>query len=85
MTKLTLNLVLAVALFTGTVFADGNMGDGGYTGCDGSNPPPTCCDVPTPPSYCGGFASTQTTPDNKTEEDFTIVFELIDDFVLWMF
>ena len=46
-----LTVILAVALFVGAAIADdGNMGQGGYTGCDGSNPPPTCeCNVPHPP------------------------------------
>lgn len=60
MTKKIFGLVLAAAIFGGTILADdGNMGGGGYTGCDGNNPPPTCCD----PAGCdaGGFASTQST------------------------
>jgi hypothetical protein len=64
MKKSILAATLAATILCGTVMADdGNMGAGGYTGCDGSNPPPTCdCNVPNPPATCqgqGGFAAGQ--------------------------
>lgn len=75
MTKRITGLVLAMALFGGVVLADdGNMGDGGYTGCDGNNPPPTCCDTTgTLGQTCGqgGYASTQTQDPTITDAILT--------------
>ena len=61
MTKKIFGLVLAAAIFGGTILADdGNMGNGGRTGCDGDNPPSTCCDPAVDP-VCdqSGFETTQ--------------------------
>ena len=71
MTKQILGLILATALFGGVVLADdGNMGGGGYTGCGGDNPPPTCCDTSgNTGQTCdqGGFASTESTDPAVTQ------------------
>src|SRR5689334_5309116 len=80
MTKTLAKVFLAIALFCGTTMADGNMGDGGYTGCDGSNPPPTCeCNVPNPPATCstGGFAVTNAY-ESQDAVLTSVVIELID-------
>jgi hypothetical protein len=85
-----LMVALATALFCGSVIADdGNMGDGGRTGCDGTNPPSTCdCNVPNPPSTCnpntGGFANAQSTNESTSYFDYTIV-EIVGDAVLSAF
>jgi hypothetical protein len=75
MTKKIFGLVLAAALFGGTILADdGNMGGTGYTGCDGSNPPPTCCDTTgSTGQTCdqGGYASTQTQDPAVTQSVYT--------------
>lgn len=81
MRKSILATTLATSLFCGVVIADdGNMGTGGYTGCDGSNPPPTCdCNVPNPPVTCagqGGFASSQYSTEAKIEPDYMSVAEI---------
>jgi hypothetical protein len=71
---------LAMALFCGSAFADGNMGQGGYTGCDGTNPPPTCdCNVPNPPAECqgGGFASGQYSDEATFETDYVLAAEIL--------
>lgn len=71
MTHKITGLVLAMALFYGVALADdGNMGGGNYTGCDGNNPPPTCCDTTgTLGQGCtqGGYASTQSPDPTVTE------------------
>ena len=73
MTKKIFGLVLAAAIFGGTILADdGNMGGGGYTGCGGDNPPPTCCDPAVDPGCdLGGFASTQSMDPAVTQSVYT--------------
>jgi hypothetical protein len=75
MTQRILGLVMVLALFGGAILADdGNMGGGGYTGCDGDNPPPTCCDTSgNTGQTCdqGGFASTQTIDPAVTQSVYT--------------
>ncbi|HYJ92647.1 MAG TPA: hypothetical protein VEV84_15160 [Pyrinomonadaceae bacterium] len=74
MTKTLIGLALTVALFGGIVLADdGNMGSGGYTGCDGNNPPPTCCDPATQNCNQGGFASTGGDTYSADDVDSTLV------------
>jgi hypothetical protein len=84
-----LALSLAVTLFCGAVIADdGNMGNGGYTGCDGSNPPPTCdCNVPNPPESCntGGFATVQGTDSSTEAVDYTLATEIVIDSLMAAF
>lgn len=81
MTKTMIKVALMTALFCGTIFADGNMGGGGYTDCGGTNPPPTCdCNSQTPPPSCGGFAGMQTT-EAKVETD---MFTVVGDFVVYV-
>jgi hypothetical protein len=76
-----LTVTLAIALFCGSVMADGNMGQGGYTGCDGDNPPPTCeCNVSNPPAGCetnGGFANVQNSSVQSPETDYFLAAEII--------
>lgn len=40
--KSTMKLFLLAALFCGTALADGDMGNGGDTGCTRNCPPPPC-------------------------------------------
>ena len=85
-----LTVILAVALFGGAAIADdGNMGQGGYTGCDGSNPPPTCeCNVPNPPDSCqtsGGFANSQNSSTDSTETDYFLAAEIVGESMIAMF
>ena len=72
---------LAATLFCGAAIADdGNMGNGGYTGCDGSNPPPTCdCNVQNPPESCntGGFANVQGTDNSTMTVDYAMAAEFV--------
>jgi hypothetical protein len=80
MKKSILAATLAVTLFCGAVIADdGNMGTGGYTGCDGSNPPPTCdCNVTNPPINCqnqGGFSAVQFS-QTAVAPDYMVVAEV---------
>lgn len=75
-----LKLFLAMALFCGTAIADdGNMGNGGYTGCTGTNPPPSC-------SGGGGFAEEPGTVIGAPAEDsdILIIFEEIGRYILKM-
>jgi hypothetical protein len=78
MRKSILGTILAVAMFCGAAIADdGNMGAGGYTGCDGSNPPPTCqCN---PPDICnvGGFASGQSPDQSNDAIDYSDVIRQV--------
>src|ERR1041385_5426126 len=87
MTKSIITFVLAIAFCCSTVLADdGNMGGSGYTGCDGSNPPPTCTCDPNYPQTCTGFAATQSASAAKVDADLsTIVVDEIGDFVLSVF
>ena len=75
MTQRITGLVLAMALFGGVVLADdGNMGGTGYTDCNGSNPPPTCCNTTGNTGQgCnpGGYASTQSEDPTVTEAILT--------------
>jgi len=75
MTNKITGLALAMALFCGVALADdGNMGGGNYTGCDGNNPPPTCCDTTgTLGQGCtqGGYASTQSQDPSVTDTVYT--------------
>ena len=84
-----LTLTLAVALFCGSVLADGNMNGGGYTGCDGANPPPTCeCNVPNPPDSCqtmGGFANGQYSTTEATEGDYYLAAEITGETMMALF
>ena len=80
MTKTMLKVLLAAVLFCGTAIADGDMGQGGYTACDGNNPPPTCeCTVPEPPTTCntGGFA-VESSSDAADVDLTMIVTEIIE-------
>jgi hypothetical protein len=40
--KITIKILLVTALFFSTAFADGDMGNGGYTGCTQNCDPPAC-------------------------------------------
>jgi len=85
-----LTVILAVALFGGAAIADdGNMGQGGYTGCDGSNPPPTCeCNVPNPPDSCqtsGGFANSQYSSTDSMETDYLLTAEIVGESMMALF
>lgn len=81
--------ILAAALFCGSAFADGNMGGGNYTGCDGSNPPPTCdCNVPDPPESCqiqGGFANSQYSGEEQAETDYVLAAEIVGQSMMSLF
>ncbi|MEQ1606322.1 MAG: hypothetical protein ABL999_15785 [Pyrinomonadaceae bacterium] len=53
--KTILKATLTIALFAATLFADGQMGSGGYQGCTGENCPPCTVDCPPPcTENCGG-------------------------------
>src|SRR5215813_11042104 len=80
MTNTLLKLLLVLALFCGTVLADdGNMGNGSYTGCGGTNPPPNCsCNQQAPPPNCSGFANVATTESSPVVDVTTIVDEVVD-------
>jgi len=84
-----LTAILAVALFCGSAIADGNMGAGGYTGCDGSNPLPTCeCNVPNPPDSCqtsGGFANSQYSSTDSMETDYFLTAEIVGESMMALF
>ena len=81
-----LTVTLAVTLFCGSVLADGNMNGSGYTGCDGSNPPPTCeCNVPNPPESCqnqGGFANVQDSNDPSAETYYVLAAEIVGESIM---
>jgi|SRR3954469_5368865 hypothetical protein len=81
MRKSIIATLLAVTMFYGAVIADdGNMGAGGYTGCDGSNPPPTCeCNVTNPPDSCNlvGFAADQGTEQSSNTVGYSDMVELV--------
>ena len=85
-----LTMILAVALFCGVAVAgDGNMGSGNYTGCDGTNPPPTCeCNVPDPPDSCqinGGFATDQYSSSELSETDYFLAAEIVGESIMALF
>jgi hypothetical protein len=85
-----LTAILAATLLCGAAMAnDGNMGAGGYTGCDGDNPPPTCeCNVPNPPDTCqntGGFASGQYSSVESTETDYLLAAEITGESIMSIF
>jgi hypothetical protein len=53
--KTILKVTLMITLFAATLFADGQMGSGGYQGCTGENCPPCTVDCPPPcTENCGG-------------------------------
>ena len=85
-----LTMILAVSLFCGSAIADdGNMGSGNYTGCDGTNPPPTCeCSDPNPPASCqntGGFASSQYSSTESIETDYFLAAEVVGESIMALF
>ena len=88
MSKTILTTILTTIIFCATVFADGNMGDGGRTGCDGTNPPPTCdCNVPNPPAACnnGGFASGNYQGRALENVDYVVAVQMVTRAVLTAF
>jgi hypothetical protein len=65
------------------------MGQGNYTSCDGTNPPPTCeCNVPNPPESCGnqgGFANSQYSSDGSIEADYVLAAEIVGESIMAIF
>ena len=85
-----LTVILAAALFCGSAIADdGNMGSGNYTGCDGTNPPPTCdCNLPDPPDSCqnqGGFANSQYSNGETSDVDYFLTGEIAGERIMSLF
>jgi hypothetical protein len=78
MRKSIIATLLTVTMFYGAVIADdGNMGAGGYTGCDGSNPPPTCECNASNTCNTGGFAADQGTEKSSNTIGYSDMVELV--------
>jgi hypothetical protein len=85
MTNSLSKIILLLALFCGNVLADdGNMGNGGRSGCGGTNPPPECsCNQEVPPPNCSGLANVPTSTDKKeAATDVPVVVNEVEDVIL---
>lgn len=77
--KSTIKMLLLIVIAASTIFADGDLGNGGYTG-DGDlgNGGRTCtinCPVPTPSDQNSSGTSTQTNEETDEEDSILTTVE----------
>lgn len=83
--KLTLKLFLVFALATSTIFAEGNMNNGGYSDDGNTNNGGQTCTVNCPPPLPTAQRTDETNTQIPDENDDDSILTIIDDYLTSLF